>query len=258
MKEERSLMRPWMAALLLMAIPELGHSSSLRLQYLNSATSASVQSPSFQIKVFNDSAASVALSRVEIRYWFTEEGSQSQSSTIDWAGRMPAGTGITSATTPSIQGTSLGGQTHLVSFTFSSSAGSVAPGDYAQVNARFNKSDWSNYTQTNDFSYGTNSSFQNWDKITVLLDGLAVDDGAPAGVGHGGEEAGVGGTQHEADVVFVQDLDPVDSREVGPAGRLFEQPLIAEFDVLGGNFTADGWVPHDALAEGEVDLLAVR
>ena len=50
-------------------------------------------------------------------------------------------------------------------------------------------------------------------QVAVLLDGLAVDDGAPAGVRHRGEDAGVGGVQHEANVVRVQHLDAVDGRE---------------------------------------------
>src|SRR5882672_11059791 len=108
---------------LILSLPALAFASNLRLQYLTYNTAASSNSPSFQLKLINDGSNTVTLSTIEIRYWFTEEGSQSQSAVVDWAGKQPAGTDITSSTTNSIQSTTQGGQTHYVKFGFASGAG---------------------------------------------------------------------------------------------------------------------------------------
>ena len=58
---------------------------------------------------------------------------------------------------------------------FTSGAGSLAVGaSTGQMQLRFNKTDWSTFTQTNDYSYGTNSTFADSTKITVYVDGTLV------------------------------------------------------------------------------------
>lgn len=159
---------------LLVAATKLDAALALRLQYLTYNSSSSTNSPSFQIKVFNDSLSSIALSRIEVRYWFTEEGTQSQTVNVDWSGRAPSGTDITNQTRRSIKSTPLGEQTHYLKFTFNSGAGSFSGGESFQVNARYNKNDWSTYTQTNDYSFTNFSVFQDWSKLTAYLDGVLV------------------------------------------------------------------------------------
>lgn len=150
------------------------NAASLRLQYSNQNTGSSIQSPSFQLKVFNDSSSSIDISRIEVRYWYTEEGTSGQTANLWYAGILPAGTEVTSHATKSIQTTSLGGQTHYLKMAFTTGGGSVPTTGWVSISAAFNKNDWSNYTQTNDYSFSTQTAYADYTKITVYLDGTLV------------------------------------------------------------------------------------
>ena len=67
------------------------------------------------------------------------------------------------------------GQDYYLSITFDDKAGNLeAYGSSGEMIMRVHKSDWSNYDQSNDYSYGPFESFQDWDHITLYLDGNLV------------------------------------------------------------------------------------
>ena len=55
------------------------------------------------------------------------------------------------------------------------------PGEDVEIQSRFNKTDWSNYTQSNDWSYTAYTAFTNWTHMTVYLNGTLVWGQEPGG-----------------------------------------------------------------------------
>ena len=86
--------------------------------------------------------------------------------------------------TTQIQAIEQSEQTRVQITGFTEAAGSIAPGEYAQVQLRIYKADWSNYIQTNDYSFGTHSSFIDWNKITLYFNEVKVWGLEPGEVGY--------------------------------------------------------------------------
>ena len=124
------------------------------------------------------------LSRVTAKYWYSFEGTgQSENAVVDWAGKQPSGAGITQYVTAQIQAIEQSGQTRVQVTGFTENAGSIGPGEYAQAQLRIHKNDWSNYTQSNDYSFGAHNSFADWSRVTLYFDGVKVWGYEPGEVG---------------------------------------------------------------------------
>ena len=147
-------------------------SLALRARTVDAAASTSSLAP--HVSLINTGDTPIDLSRLELRYWYTSDGAQPQSVVVDWAGRAPAGATVTSAVLPSIQATSRGGQSHFVRYRFAPAAGSLRLHESIEVQGRINKSDWSSYRQSNDHSFPLSTSYVEWARITVYLDGALV------------------------------------------------------------------------------------
>lgn len=52
----------------------------------------------------------------------------------------------------------------------------MPPGsETGEIQARFNKSNWSNYDESNDYSYdGSKTSFADWDRIGLYQNGELI------------------------------------------------------------------------------------
>ena len=72
---------------------------------------------------------------------------------------------------------------HYLELTFSAAAGTLAPyADTGDIQARINKTDWSNYTQTNDYSFdATKTAYADWNKVTLYYNGALVWGAEPGG-----------------------------------------------------------------------------
>ncbi|MNC14810.1 Endoglucanase 5 precursor [compost metagenome] len=59
---------------------------------------------------------------------------------------------------------------------FAPGAGNLAPGaDTGEIQVRINKTDWTSYNESNDYSYsGTQQAFADWDKVTLHREGILV------------------------------------------------------------------------------------
>jgi len=120
------------------------------------------------------------LNNVTVRYWFNCDcTTQSLQAWVDWAGLMPSGTNVTGNVQVSVQPTSLGGQTDYVLYSFTGNM-VLQPGQMIQVQSRFNKSDWSNMTQSNDWSFAPYTSFTDAPDVTGYLNGGLVWGQQPA------------------------------------------------------------------------------
>ena len=154
---------------------------SLKVQLLSGVTSATTNSPHPQIQVVNNGTGPLALNNVQVKYWFNCDCTgQTIQAWVDWAGLMPAGSTATGNVSLSVQATSLGGQTNAVVLSFT--GGKVLqPGQAIQVQARFNKSDWSNMSQGNDWSFAANTAFLDAPHVTGYLNGSLAWGQEPTG-----------------------------------------------------------------------------
>ncbi len=61
---------------------------------------------------------------------------------------------------------------HYLEISFTSGAGSLGAGQSIELHTRFNKQDWSNFTQTNDYSFnGVDSNYVSSSKVPAYLSG---------------------------------------------------------------------------------------
>lgn len=144
--------------------------SNLVIQYRAADTDAAnnQMKPHFNIK--NNGTTSVNLSDLKIRYYFTKEGTASVNRWIDWAN---IGAANISTSVGEVSGTNTD---HYVELTFSSAAGSIAPGGQSgEIQLRVHKDDWSNWDEGNDYSYDpAKVSYADWNKVTLYRNGSLV------------------------------------------------------------------------------------
>lgn len=143
----------------------------LKVQFYNQSIAAITNQIYLQLKLVNTGSSAIALSNVKIRYYYTVDGAQPQTLYCDYAsvGAINVSGAFVTMTTAKT-----GADTYL-EIGFGSSAGSVAPGGNATIQGRFAKSDWSNYTQTNDYSFNSvGTSYMDWTKVTGYISGTLV------------------------------------------------------------------------------------
>ncbi|MDT8718332.1 exoglucanase [Clostridium sp. 19966] len=146
-------------------------SGNLSLVAFNANVSSTTNSISPKIKITNTGATNIALSDVTIRYFYTIDGEKSQTLWCDWAN---IGSGNVTGKFVKLS-TVKPNADYYVEVGFITGAGTLQPGQNAEMALRFAKSDWSNYTQTNDYSFDAASSNYNAStKITVYIKGILV------------------------------------------------------------------------------------
>ena len=141
------------------------------------ATTVSIQ-PWFQVT--NTGSSTIGLSSVKIRYWYTIDTNEPQVCYCDYAaiGNSYITTNFVSVSTSNSTAD------HYLEVGFTSGAGGLGVGaGTGDIELRFNKTDSSNYTQTNDYSfnaamttYGQNTN------VTAYVNGVLVFGTEPAGV----------------------------------------------------------------------------
>ncbi|WP_206184667.1 cellulose binding domain-containing protein [Thermoactinospora rubra] len=146
----------------------------LRLQYRNSSTGATTPQAEPWFRLFNDGTAPVSLAQVKIRYYLT--GTETYRFACSWA--VVGCSTITGRFAPLP-----GGRQYLeVGFT----SGSLAPGaNTGDMQLRFHRADWQNFTQSDDYSFGAQTSYADWTKVAVYVGGTLVwgippDGGEPS------------------------------------------------------------------------------
>ena len=143
----------------------------LTIQAFNGNTSAATNGISPRFKVVNTGDSAIQLSDITLRYYFTVDGDNEQSFWCDWA---------------SLDSTHVTGQfvklenpsaeaDYALEIGFSALAGALQPGENVEIQARFSKNDWTNYDQTNDYSFKASASqFENHEQVTGYVNGQLV------------------------------------------------------------------------------------
>ncbi|MBO0510530.1 endo-1,4-beta-xylanase [Streptomyces beijiangensis] len=148
---------------------------TLKVQYKNNDSSAGDNQIRPWLQLVNTGSGAVGLSSVKVRYWFSgEAGASTYSTACDYA---VIGCGSVTQSV-SASGSSTPGADHYLEVGFSS--GSLAAGaSTGELQLRFNKTDWSNFSETDDYSRGTNTTFADAAKIAVYVGGTLVWGTAP-------------------------------------------------------------------------------
>jgi hypothetical protein len=141
-------------------IPPVG---PIKVQFYNQVTSATGNQIYANFKLVNIGTSAITLSNVKIRYYYTIDGAKPQNF---WCDYSPVGSSNVTGTFTTMAAPKTGADTYL-EIGFSSGAGSLAAGASAVIQSRAAKSDWSNYTHTNDYSFNsTGTSYADWTKTT--------------------------------------------------------------------------------------------
>ena len=143
-------------------------SGSLKIQAFNGTTSASSGTINPKFKLVNTGTTAISLSNVKIRYYYTIDAEKPQSFTCDWSHAGPSNVTGTFVKMP----TAKTGADYYVEIGFNSTAGTLAAGQSTEIHIRVNRTDWSNYTQTGDYSFNSSAtSYVDWSKATAYLSG---------------------------------------------------------------------------------------
>jgi mannan endo-1,4-beta-mannosidase len=141
---------------------------SIKVQFYNQNTAATSNQIYLNIKLFNTGSSAITLSNVKLRYYYTVDGVKPQNFWCDWS---PVGSSNITGTFVTMSTAKTGADTY-VEIGFSSGAGSLAAGDNTTIQARAAKNDWTNYTQTNDYSFNSAAAtFIDWTKVTGYISG---------------------------------------------------------------------------------------
>lgn len=143
----------------------------LVIQSFNGNISTSTNGLSPKFKLINNGESDINLSEVTLRYYYTIDGDLSQSFWCDWAsiGSSNVKYQFVKIDKP------VTGADYYLELSFSTTAGTLKPGQSAEIQARFSKSNWSNYTQTNDYSFNaTSNQYVNTEKVTGYINNTLV------------------------------------------------------------------------------------
>lgn len=148
----------------------------LIIQSFNANTQSVSNSIMPRFKLTNTGSTSIPLSEVKIRYFYTIDGDKSQSFWCDWSS---IGSNNVIGQFVKMDSAKTGADYYL-EISFTSQAGNLAPGASIEVQGRFAKSDWTNYTQADDFSFNpTASYYADFNKIAAYISGKLVFGSEP-------------------------------------------------------------------------------
>ncbi len=149
---------------------------NLQVGAYNGTTQAAVNSINPKIKIVNNGTNSINLSDITLRYYYTVDGDQAQSFWCDWS---PAGSGSVTGKFVKLSPAATNADYYL-EIGFLTSAGTLASGASFELASRFAKNDWSNFNQSNDYSFDSvSSSYSATNKITAYIDGKLISGVEP-------------------------------------------------------------------------------
>ncbi len=159
--------------------------SNVKVEYANSMTQAQSNTISCKIKLTNTSKETISLEDYTLRYYYTKDQNITQCMWCDNAAMISGGNYQT--LTQSVQGTfydmSVPTETAdtYLEIGFKAGSGELAPNGTVEMQLRLTNSNWQNYDQSNDYSYGqTTSSYTAWDNIPLYENGVLVAGQEPA------------------------------------------------------------------------------
>lgn len=146
-------------------------SASVQVYYKNNDSNPADNQIKPGLEVANTGNNTINLSDITVRYWYTIDSNVSQAYWCDYAQINCSNiSGKFVAVTPARTNAD-----YYLEVSFTSGAGTLAPGaNTGDIQNRFNKTDWSNYNENNDYSYGQATSYTPWTKVTAYYKGQLI------------------------------------------------------------------------------------
>ncbi len=140
---------------------------ALKVQYQVGDSSATDNAMKPLVQIVNEGGTAVSLSDLSLRYWFTNEGISSFNYYCDYA--VVGCSNVNGQIVSTNDG-------HYLEISFNMGAGNLTAGDTTgQIKNRVAKTDWSNFDETNDYSYDVSkTSFADWDHVTLYRNGTLI------------------------------------------------------------------------------------
>lgn len=142
---------------------------AVKVQYKNSDSSTTDNQIRLGLQVVNTGSAPIDLSTVKVRYWFTSDGGPSTFGTYcDYAalGSSNITHKVVAVSSPKT------GADRYLEVGFTGGAGTLAAGaSTGELQLRLNKSDWSNFNESNDYSRATNTAYADSSKVGAYVAG---------------------------------------------------------------------------------------
>jgi hypothetical protein len=148
---------------------------SIRVECYNQSTAATSNQIYFNLKLVNTGTSTVTLPDVKMRYYYTIDGVKPQNFYCDYSS---VGSGNVTGTFVTMANPTADADTYA-EVGFSSGAGNLAPGANTTVLVRITKIDWTNYNQTNDYSFNPSGPA----KVTAYVSGVlawGIGPGTPS------------------------------------------------------------------------------
>lgn len=141
------------------------------VKMFNSDRNASTTTIHPWFKLYNTGTLPFNLEDVTIRYYYTSDGDKDQNFWCDWSSAGSENVTGTFVKVPFVAN----GVDYYYELGFKEGSGSLIAGDFEEIQTRFAKTDWSNYTQTNDYSFNSDANdYIEWTKVGVYIKGKLV------------------------------------------------------------------------------------
>jgi hypothetical protein len=126
-----------------------------------------------RVRIRNKGNSSVPLSEFTLRYWYSSEGRQSEQAWLDY---VDPAIGAANVTTKFVKLRPREGSDGYVQLGFKPGAGNLAANSVTpEIQLRFNKSDWSAYHETGDYSYNSvPTTYVESPKVTLYRNNILI------------------------------------------------------------------------------------
>jgi hypothetical protein len=123
-----------------------------------------------RFNVINTGTTVINLADVKVRYYYTIDGENTQNFYCDWSniGSAKIKGHFVKLPTPKT------GADYYMEVGFTPDAGTLAPGQSVQFATRFTKSNWTNYNQSNDYSWRISEGFLDQPKVTGWVESALI------------------------------------------------------------------------------------
>jgi hypothetical protein len=118
------------------------------------------------LQLVNTGSSAVDLSTITVRYWFTKDAAAPTFTTNCWTGNANSSVVVISPRT--------GADAYLLVGFQPSTPPLLAGATSSEIQLGINKTDWSNFNEADDYSYGTGTTYSDWTKVTVYQNGTLI------------------------------------------------------------------------------------
>jgi hypothetical protein len=131
------------------------------------------------LKLFNMGTSAVTLSQITLRYWYTEEGTDGTTLATNIAQQASCDFAVLNCANITMSFVQVSpartGANFYFQVGFTSGAGTLAAGaNTNEIQPRFNKADFTNYHEADDYSYLSTTAYTTTTKVTAYLNGSLV------------------------------------------------------------------------------------